>query len=74
MAVIDLFTGLLGAGKTTLIRHYCEHLAAQGKRFAIIENEFGFAGVIRRHLFFGSIPRLPYRISLSCSPAARRHL
>ena len=45
MAVVDLFTGLLGAGKTTLIRHYCEHLAAQGKRYAIIENEFGFAGV-----------------------------
>lgn len=45
MGMIDLFTGLLGAGKTTLIRQYCEFLAAQGKSFAIIENEFGFAGV-----------------------------
>lgn len=45
MAVVDLFAGLLGSGKTTLIMRYCDDLSARGKRFAIIENEFGFAGV-----------------------------
>ncbi|CAD7050627.1 cobalamin biosynthesis protein CobW [Pseudorhizobium halotolerans] len=36
-------TGFLGAGKTTLIRHLLENL--DGKRVAIIVNEFGDVGV-----------------------------
>ncbi len=36
-------TGFLGAGKTTLIRHLIENL--DGKRVAIIVNEFGDVGV-----------------------------
>ncbi|SLN29585.1 cobalamin biosynthesis protein CobW [Pseudooctadecabacter jejudonensis] len=36
-------TGFLGAGKTTLIRHMLEH--AEGKRIALIINEFGDLGV-----------------------------
>ena len=36
-------TGFLGAGKTTLIRHMLEH--AQGRRIALIINEFGDLGV-----------------------------
>jgi cobalamin biosynthesis protein CobW len=36
-------TGFLGAGKTTLIRHILQH--AQGKRIALIINEFGDLGV-----------------------------
>ena len=36
-------TGFLGAGKTTLIRHMLEH--ANGKRIALIINEFGDLGV-----------------------------
>ena len=36
-------TGFLGAGKTTLIRHMLEN--AQGKRIALIINEFGDLGV-----------------------------
>ncbi|WP_193139978.1 MULTISPECIES: cobalamin biosynthesis protein CobW [unclassified Meridianimarinicoccus] len=36
-------TGFLGAGKTTLIRHMLAH--AEGKRIALIINEFGDLGV-----------------------------
>ena len=36
-------TGFLGAGKTTLIRHMLQH--AEGRRIALIINEFGDLGV-----------------------------
>ncbi len=36
---VTIVTGFLGAGKTTLLNHLNER--NQGKRFAIIENEFG---------------------------------
>lgn len=45
MTRLDLVTGFLGAGKTTFIRRYCDYLRRQGRRFAVIENEFGEAGV-----------------------------
>ena len=35
-------TGFLGAGKTTLIRHLIEN--ANGRRLALIVNEFGDIG------------------------------
>lgn len=38
-----VITGFLGAGKTTLIRHILEN--AQGRRLALIINEFGDVGV-----------------------------
>lgn len=38
-----IITGFLGAGKTTLIRHMLEH--ANGRRIALIINEFGDVGV-----------------------------
>ncbi|SHI80195.1 cobalamin biosynthesis protein CobW [Wenxinia saemankumensis] len=38
-----IVTGFLGAGKTTLIRHMLEN--AQGRRIALIVNEFGDLGV-----------------------------
>ena len=38
-----VITGFLGAGKTTLIRHMLGH--AEGKRIALIINEFGDLGV-----------------------------
>lgn len=37
-----IVTGFLGAGKTTLVRHLLEN--AQGKRLAVIVNEFGDLG------------------------------
>jgi cobalamin biosynthesis protein CobW len=40
---VTIVTGFLGAGKTTLIRHVLEH--AQGRRLALIVNEFGDVGV-----------------------------
>lgn len=41
MVKVDLITGFLGVGKTTLIKRYIEYLKAQNKRIHIIENEFG---------------------------------
>jgi cobalamin biosynthesis protein CobW len=38
-----IVTGFLGAGKTTLIRHVLDN--AQGRRLAIIVNEFGDVGI-----------------------------
>jgi cobalamin biosynthesis protein CobW len=40
---VTIVTGFLGAGKTTLIRHVLEN--AQGRRLALIINEFGDVGV-----------------------------
>ena len=40
---VTIVTGFLGAGKTTLIRHVLEH--ANGRRLALIINEFGDVGV-----------------------------
>src|SRR6266567_3710721 len=38
-----IVTGFLGSGKTTLIRHILAH--AQGRRLAVIVNEFGDVGI-----------------------------
>ncbi len=40
---VTVVTGFLGAGKTTMIRHLLEH--ADGRRLALIINEFGDVGV-----------------------------
>ncbi len=40
---VTIVTGFLGAGKTTLIRHLMQN--PQGKRLAVLVNEFGTAGV-----------------------------
>ena len=45
MASIDLICGALGAGKTTYIKQYSRFLAEKGASFAVIENEYGEAGV-----------------------------
>jgi len=45
MTTIDLFTGFLGAGKTTFIKEYTKWLAETGFSFCVIENEYGAAGV-----------------------------
>lgn len=44
-AKVDLIDGFLGAGKTTLIRRYRAHLEKCGITYAVLENEFGVAGV-----------------------------
>src|ERR1700751_3450899 len=38
-----IVTGFLGAGKTTLIRHVLTH--ANGRRLAVVVNEFGDVGI-----------------------------
>jgi cobalamin biosynthesis protein CobW len=40
---VTIVTGFLGAGKTTLVRHAIEN--AEGRRLALIVNEFGDVGV-----------------------------
>ncbi|NCM97725.1 MAG: cobalamin biosynthesis protein CobW, partial [Rhodobacterales bacterium] len=40
---VTVITGFLGAGKTTLIRHLMAN--PQGRRLAVLVNEFGPVGV-----------------------------
>lgn len=40
---VTVITGFLGAGKTTLIRHLLQH--HQGRRIAVVVNEFGEVGI-----------------------------
>ncbi|OJB01153.1 cobalamin biosynthesis protein CobW, partial [Burkholderia ubonensis] len=40
---VTIVTGFLGSGKTTLMRHMLQH--AQGRRIAVIVNEFGELGI-----------------------------
>jgi G3E family GTPase len=42
---IDLITGFLGAGKTTLIRLYAEYLVEKGEKICILENDYGAVNV-----------------------------
>ncbi len=42
---LDVVTGFLGAGKTTLVARYAAWLKRRGISYCIIENEFGRAGV-----------------------------
>ena len=44
MTNIDIFSGFLGAGKTTLIRKLIEE-AYRGEKIVLIENEFGEIGI-----------------------------
>ena len=45
MITIDLITGFLGAGKTTLIRKYATHLMEKGLNIGILENDHGAVNV-----------------------------
>ena len=45
MIKIDLITGFLGSGKTTILKQYAKYLMAQGKNIGILENDFGAVNV-----------------------------
>lgn len=45
MTRIDLITGILGSGKTTFLLRYGKWLLEQGKRIAIVVNDFGAVNV-----------------------------
>ena len=44
MTIIDIYSGFLGAGKTTLIKKMIQE-AYQGQKLMLIENEFGQIGI-----------------------------
>ena len=44
MTRVDVFSGFLGAGKTTLIKKMIKE-AYQGEKIVLIENEFGEIGI-----------------------------
>ena len=44
MTTIDIYSGVLGAGKTTLIKKMIRE-AYQGEKIVLIENEFGEIGI-----------------------------
>ena len=44
MTKIDIYSGFLGAGKTTLIKKMIQE-AYKGQRLVLIENEFGEIGI-----------------------------
>ena len=54
---VTVITGFLGSGKTTLVRHLMQN--PQGKRIAIIVNEFGDVGVDGDILKSCAIPDCP---------------
>ena len=66
MVPVDLITGFLGAGKTTFLQKYTDYLARQGIRFAVVENEFGAAGVDTAALQAGGQPHAVYELTGGC--------
>ena len=44
MTKVDIFSGFLGAGKTTLIKKLLKEVYA-GQKVVLIENEFGQIGI-----------------------------
>ena len=54
---VTVITGFLGAGKTTLVRHLMQN--PQGKRLAVVVNEFGDIGVDGDILKSCAIPDCP---------------
>ena len=66
MVPVDLITGFLGAGKTTFLQKYTDYLARQGIRFAVVENEFGAAGVDTAALQASGQPPAVYELTGGC--------
>ncbi len=45
MTKVDLITGILGSGKTTFLKKYASYFLKQGKKIAILENDFGAVNI-----------------------------
>lgn len=45
MIKIDLITGILGSGKTTLIKEYAKYCLKKGEKIAILENDYGAVNI-----------------------------
>lgn len=66
MVQVDLITGFLGAGKTTFMQKYADYLTRQGIHFAVVENEFGAAGVDTAALQADGQPAAVYELTGGC--------
>lgn len=73
MVPVDLITGFLGAGKTTFLRKYADYLTRQGVRFAVVENEFGAAGVDTAALRAGGQLPAVYELTGGCICCTLKH-
>ena len=60
---IDIFSGFLGAGKTTLIKKLIKE-AFQGEKIVLIENEFGEIGIDGGFMREAGIQRAELRLHL----------
>ena len=68
MTKVDIFSGFLGAGKTTLIRKLIEE-AYGDEKIVLIENEFGEIGVDKGFLKnTGSLRRFDREINRKINP------
>ena len=68
---IDIFSGFLGAGKTTLIKKLIQE-AFGGEKLVLIENEFGEIGIDGGPPFRPAPARQPVLNAQGCHAAVRR--
>lgn len=64
MIKMDIVSGFLGAGKTTLIKKYLQALRAKGENVVLVENDFGSIGIDKKLLQVGSLEI--YEINQGC--------
>ena len=69
---IDIISGFLGAGKTTLIKKLLKD-AFQGEQVVLIENEFGDIGNILAYLSIGDRPQEVERLVSALAEIKRRY-
>ncbi|MDO4541985.1 MAG: GTP-binding protein [Bacillota bacterium] len=64
MIKMDIISGFLGVGKTTLIKRYLETLSAAGEKVVLIENDFGSIGIDKDLFTIGELDI--YEVNKGC--------
>ena len=64
MIKVNVISGFLGAGKTTLIKHLASALTENNEKVVILENEFGKVGIDGKLLQLEGLT--VYEISSGC--------